>query len=356
MLPRISISKDTLVSIALMVGALAVVIGLSIFFGHTKSRPAAAPRDVIKAADEHSAAARNDSLIVEPDAGMEPVLSAIRAATSSVDAVMYEINDQDIEQALADAQTRGVAVRVLLNHGYLGKPSIKNASAYAYFTSHHVPVRWTSSSFALTHQKTLLVDKKVALILTFNFVPKYYKTSRDFGVVDPDAADVSAIASTFAADWTDTAKTDDPGDDLVWSPNSKDALLSFIGTAKKTLEVYNEEMADQDIIQALMAASQRGAAVEIIMAYSSKWKDAFSELSNAGVQIHVYKRKRPLYIHAKAMVADNTYVFVGSENFSSNSLLKNRELGLIISSPILAHSLLATFKTDWANALPYSSP
>jgi cardiolipin synthase len=354
---RIRLEKNTLLSILLMGGAFMLVVGISLSLNFFKKGPALSTpsRDVLKAADEHRAAAAGDKLIVEPQDGLEPLTSLIRGATSSIDLVMYELNDPGIEQALADAKGRGVAVRVLLNQGYFGKASIKNAAAYRYLESHQVAVHWTPSAFALTHEKSILVDGKQALIMTFNLEPKYYSKSRDFGVIDVDPADMAAMTATFEADWQGVAKADSPGDDLIWSPNSKDALLSVVKTAKKSLVVYNEEMADQDIIQALGAAARRGVSVEILMAYSSKWKDAFTELTAEGVKIQIYKRKKPLYIHAKAIVADETYVFVGSENFSSNSLLKNRELGLLISNTKIANSLLKVFHSDLSSATTFTA-
>jgi phosphatidylserine/phosphatidylglycerophosphate/cardiolipin synthase-like enzyme len=54
------------------------------------------------------------------------------------------------------------------------------------------------------------------------------------------------------------------------------------------------------------------------------------------------------------LVADNTYLFLGSENFSSNSMLKNRELGLIISNTPIADTLETTFESDWNEATPFT--
>ncbi len=107
-----------------------------------------------------SAPAGSLSLITEPAAGVTPVLNLINTAKHSVDLVMYELEDPGIEQALVTAQSRGVKVRVLLNGGYYGKPEAiqPNQTAYNYLQNHHVPVHWTPKYFALTHQKTLVID------------------------------------------------------------------------------------------------------------------------------------------------------------------------------------------------------
>lgn len=290
------------------------------------------------------------TLITEPADGIAPVLSLITNAKKSIDLVMYDLEDIQVEDALIAAKTRGVAVRVLLNKGYYGAAPKANAAAYTYLAAHDVSVAWTSPTFALTHQKTLVVDGTQALIMTFNLNAKYYKTGRDFGVLDTDATDVQAIEDTFTSDWTGQTTTASSGNDLVWSPNSETTLVNFIGTATSSLFIYNEEMADSKITNALVDAAGRGVKVEIVMTYSSQWKKAFQKLAGAGVEIRTYKdsTKAPLYIHAKVIIADSRKAFLGSENFSAGSLLKNRELGIMVDDVKVISSLTDTFQEDFA--------
>src|SRR6202035_5276421 len=112
---------------------------------------------------------------------------------------------------------------------------------YAYYRSRGVPVRWTASHFALTHQKTLIVDGR-AYILTFNLTPQYYASSRDFGVIDTNAADDAAIEQTFDADGNAQPIAAPAGADLVWSPGSQPSQVALIESATGWLDIYNEEM------------------------------------------------------------------------------------------------------------------
>jgi len=293
------------------------------------------------------------SLITEPGAGIAPVLDMIENASTSIDLVMYQLEDTDVEQALADASARGVQVRVLLNEGYYGAAAKDNSDAYNFLTAHAVPVEWTPATFALTHQKTLVTDDKEALIMTFNFTPQYYSSSRDFGIIDTDLADVAAIEQTFNADWQDVPIDAPQGDDLLWSPGSEPETLALINAATSTLQIYNEEMADGAVTSALEAAAERGVRVEVLMTYATDWKDSFQALKAAGVLVRTYAATAPLYIHAKMILADNATAFVGSENFSSSSLDHNRELGLVLEDPGVINQLNAQFTQDWAGARPY---
>jgi len=300
-----------------------------------------------------SAPAGTLSLITEPEDGTATVLALIKNARSSIDVVMYEFQDKVIADALITAEKRGVTVRVILDQGYFGKEEKMNEPSYAYLASSGVPVHWAPNYFALTHQKTLIVDGQEALIMTFNLTPQYYATGRDFGVVDTDANDVGAIEDTFTADWNSQKIIPDNGDDLVWSPNSAPDTLMIINSARKELDIYNEEMADSRVVDALILAEQRGVDVKVVMTYATAWKPAFAELKSAGVQLHLFHGEKGVYIHAKMILADDSTAFLGSENFSHTSLDQNRELGIFLSDPSIISSLVSTFSTDWQNAKEY---
>ncbi len=78
---------------------------------------------------------------------------------------MYEDSDTQLDAALVVDEQRGVAVRVLLNGGYYGHGFPQDQAAYDYLKAHGVPVRWTPSYFALTHQKTPVADGRSGHIL-----------------------------------------------------------------------------------------------------------------------------------------------------------------------------------------------
>ncbi len=292
-------------------------------------------------------------LITEPRDGIAPVLSAVEGARHRVEMVMYEDSDQRLDTALAEDEHQGVAVRVLLDGGYYGGGSSQNRAAYNYLKSQRVPVRWTPSYFALTHQKTVIVDGR-AYVLTFNLTPRYYASSRDFGIVDTIPADNAAIERTFGADWNARQIAPPDGADLVWSPGSQGTQVKLIRSATGWLDVYNEEMDSPAIESALEGDAGRGVNVRVSMTADPSWDSAFAELTAAGVHVHTYAPNAALYIHAK-MILTPARAFVGSQNFSETSMDKNRELGLIVSDATVRASLSRTFDSDYAHATPYAS-
>ena len=47
-------------------------------------------------------------LIVEPDAGIAPVITAIKRATKSIDILIFRCDREELTRALKDAVTRGI--------------------------------------------------------------------------------------------------------------------------------------------------------------------------------------------------------------------------------------------------------
>jgi phosphatidylserine/phosphatidylglycerophosphate/cardiolipin synthase-like enzyme len=296
------------------------------------------------------------SLITEPNAGMGPIFSLLASAQHSVDVVMYELVDPRAEAILTSDAARGVRVRVLLDKQY---EASANAAAFSYLSNHGVEVHWASSRFSLTHEKAAVIDDRTALVMTLNLVARDYASTRDFAVVDSQPLDVAAIESVFSEDWTNTSGSAPTGEDLVWSPGAETALVKLIGSATRSLLVENEEMSDPYITAPLEAAARRGIVVDVVMTRSSSWSSAFDALTRAGVHVRTYSPSASLYIHAKVIVADaadsHGTAFVGSQNFSIESLIYNRELGLITANAVIVHGLAGTVASDFASATPWSA-
>ena len=176
------------------------------------------------------------SLMTEPAAGYSWVNSAISGARSTLELVMYELSDTTIEGDLVAAAARGVSVKVLLDQHF---EQSANQAAYNYLSANGVMVAWANQSTTF-HQKTLCVDGSTCWIMTGNFTPQYYSTSRDFVVVDTQPDDVAAITSTFLSDFGGGLPTSAPsGNDLLWSPGSEPATVALINSAKQSLLIEN---------------------------------------------------------------------------------------------------------------------
>jgi cardiolipin synthase len=55
-------------------------------------------------------------LIVQPDAGIAPIVTAIKQARKSIDVLIFRLDRFEISRALESAVARGVRVRALTAH------------------------------------------------------------------------------------------------------------------------------------------------------------------------------------------------------------------------------------------------
>jgi len=289
------------------------------------------------------------ALMVEPGDGYRSVDLMIAGARRSVDMSMYELADAHTQALLIADARRGVSVRVLLDRAYHG--ASVNQAAFAQLHRAGVSVRWAPER-TLLHQKTVTTDDTASAILTGNLTSRYYPTTRDFAVIDRRPGSVAAITSVFAGDWRGESVRPGPAvAGLVWSPGATPALIGLADAARRTLLVENEEMASTPVEAALEAAARRGVDVEVVLHPGAAGDTAIDALTGAGVRVATSPGP-PLapYPHAKAMVADGTTAFVGSQNFSTAGLDHNRELGLITDDPTVVGRLWRALLGDLSQA------
>ncbi|RNI17975.1 hypothetical protein EFY87_18750 [Flexivirga caeni] len=291
-------------------------------------------------------------MVTLPDQGESAIYNFVNSATTSIDITIYELRDTTLVNDLVAKEKAGVKVRVIFD----AQHSSIDGPAYTALQNAGAGVTYSSSAFTYTHQKTITVDDRESYISTGNFDTTYYATSRDFGVFDTNQADVSAIESVFNADYAKHSITPSDGADLVWSPtDSQSQLLALINSAKTSLDIEQEEFEDPTLVNAVVAAAQRGVAVRVVAENEDNANTTeLNEVTAAGGQVKTYTSSTGYYIHAKAIVVDdgtaNQRVFLGSENFSNNSLNDNRELGLIVSDTGVINGVEQAFDNDFGGS------
>jgi len=284
-------------------------------------------------------------LIVEPDQGRKPILDVLQQAHTAIDLAMYGFTDPELMQALIQAKEQGKKVRILLQH-YPYRSLNENQLAIQRFTDSHVDLTFAPGSFYLLHQKTLLLDQREVLVLSFNFTRAAFKNERNFGLLLRDPEQVQEIQRVFNADW-ENKKTVPQLETLVWSPdNSREKIINLINSSQSEVKVYAQGLTDYQVLGALSAAAHRGVKVQVLtsgLRPGKKW----DYLQNAGVVLAEDKR---LIIHAKVIVVDKKQALLGSINFTAPSLDNNRELSILLTDPKPLKALLKVFEQDWADS------
>jgi len=95
----------------------------------------------------------------------------------------------------------------------------------------------------------------------------------------------------------------------------------------------------------LIQKAEQNIDINIILADTAQEdnKNEIEKLKKLWVKIKLIKTPK---IHAKAILVDKTYLFMWSENFSTYSLDKNREIWLIIKDKVNISKFIDIFKKD----------
>ena len=135
------------------------------------------------------------------------------------------------------------------------------------------------------------------------------------------------------------------------TPAERFLALSIAG-ARKTLYISNSYFVPgENFMQLLIAAARRGVDVRVITVskktdVKTTWyagRTYYEDLLQAGVKIYEYQ---PTMMHAKTMVVDGLWSYVGSMNFDNRSLSFNDESILVALDSGIGAQMDSIFMND----------
>ena len=293
-------------------------------------------------------------LIVLPDDTAKAILDPINAATQSLNIRMFLFTDPTLLNAVIAAKHRGVKVRVMLNPARRdGKTD--NEEARKVLTAGGVEVRDSSAAFALTHQKSMVIDHTSGFVESLNWETRDLTETRDYAVVTTDKVEVAEMVNCFDADWKHRP-FHAPDSKLIWCPNNgRERIAAFINSAKETLWLQNERYQDTVIIERLVRAVNRGVRVHIMARPAHKMKanklvegiGGLRIMHDVGAKVHTLRHMK---LHGKMLLADKERAIVGSINLTPGSFDARRELAIETDAKHVVERLVHVSHHDWENS------
>jgi cardiolipin synthase A/B len=275
------------------------------------------------------------SLIVQPDDGIGPVISAIENAKSSIDIGIFRLDRGDVAKALRSAVARGVPVRTLIAHTNSGGSGrLRKLERDLLKTG--ASVRRTDDDLCRYHNKILIVDRATLYVLGFNYTAQDVNESRSFGVVTRKRKLVQEAIKLFDADSLRKPYTPGPRAFVVSPENSRERLAAFLRGARKELRVYDPRLTDPAMIRILQGRVRAGVSVRILGKVGKRGADLVSE-KLSGRRLHV-----------RAIVRDGRRAFVGSQGLRKVELDGRREVGVIVKDPKVVARIAEVFEADWS--------
>src|SRR4051812_24483406 len=225
-------------------------------------------------------------LLVQPDAGIEPVLRAVKSARKAIDILIFRLDRGDLVAALRSAQSRGVNVRALIAHTNRGgEKSLRKLEMRLLDAG--LTVTRTAGELRRYHGKMMIIDQRVLHLYGFNFTSLDIHRSRSFGVTTGNHALVREALKLFEADSARQAYTPGYSRFIVSPENSRERLSEFIKGAHSQLLIYDPQVSDSAMLRLLVERAKAGVDVRIIGKLTQKEPGEVTAEKYPGKRLHV---------------------------------------------------------------------
>lgn len=297
------------------------------------------------------------SLLVFPDDTVQIILDAIDNAEKSIRIKMFIFSDPNLINAVIAAHKRGLDIKVMLNPARRNGEE-ENEETRTLLAKAGIEVKDSNPFFGLTHEKSMVIDEKIAFIKSLNWETKNLTETRDYAIITSHPFEVEEIILCFESDWNRKEFNPGEGARLIWcSSNGRDRIARFIDDAKHTLFVQNERFQDLIIIERLVRAASRGVKLHIMVRPPHTLKKekliegvgGLRIMDDLGIKIH---KLRHLKLHGKMLLADGCRAIIGSINLTPGSFDDRRELAIEVHDPEIVERLKKIAHLDWENSHP----
>ncbi len=275
---------------------------------------------------------------------LDDLIYKINNAKNKVFVEVYMLTETRIQKALVNAKNRWLDVKVILEKNPYKSPWL-NKKAFNFLKSRWVDVVYSNpNNFSLNHSKMIIIDNDVFLS-TWNFTYSTFTKNREFMLFINNKDIYSSLNKIFLWDYK-WIKTYIYNNNLVISPNySRIKLEKLLLSAHKIIKLYFPYLEDEKLEKILISKVKKWINIKLITwIYSSKDSDIINKFRKNWIYVKVLKEPK---IHAKAILVDNTYLYIGSINFSRYSLDTNREIWIIFKNNFVVNKFLKVFLTDF---------
>ncbi len=137
------------------------------------------------------------NLLVSPINARVKLLALIASAKSSIQIENEEMQDVQIEDALAQAARRGVSIQIVLPAPTGGNDA--NAAGVSLLRKAGISVRGDTQYYI--HAKLILIDQTRAYVGSENISTASLDDNRELGLIVADPATINTLATTFRSDY-----------------------------------------------------------------------------------------------------------------------------------------------------------
>ncbi|TXT55869.1 MAG: hypothetical protein BAJATHORv1_30252 [Candidatus Thorarchaeota archaeon] len=338
----------------------------------------------------------NVTTFVSPDGSKDALWHFLNSAEESIYVEIYGINNPYILELIHELHDTKptLEMKFLLGWNSLGYTS-ENDYVANNLTNLGYEVKWTNDAeFTFAHQKFVIIDNETTIIHSGNWAKTSFpepdnKANREWSIAMTDTQVTDFYRSVFDYDWGNGIDYDSgahgTGSPLTYTGTSStysnpfatagtfsgamnvtpivspdtslQGILYCINAAQATLDIQipyftsvGDEGAVDQIIEAILAAKDRGVTVRVISEEEKDWIEIEEIFLEHDIPIVWQDTRWFTANHNKGIIVDGRMVLVSSINYSDGSITENREAGVIIENEDVAQWYLDVFDFDWAIA------
>ena len=269
-------------------------------------------------------------LLVQPEDGVTAIVQGIDGAKQSVDILIFRFDHREVEQALLRAAGRGVRVRALIAYTNRGGEKHLRALEMRLLGAGIIVAR-SADNLVRYHGKMIIIDERQLYVLAFNFTYLDMEHSRSFGVVLKDPKLVCEGVKLFEADILRQPYLPGHPALLVSPQNARTELATFLEGAKKELLIYDPNISDSAMLRLLSEKSKAGVEIKIL---------------GGAAKMRAHKLPH-IRLHARVIIRDGSFVFIGSQSLRTLELDGRREVGAVFQDTRSAGRVAKIFRNDW---------
>lgn len=296
--------------------------------------------------------------------GLDEKLTAlINTARSSVDIAIYQLDLQNVTQALLDASRRGVAVRVVTDVDIL-EDSKENRS-FKELENGGIRVVGGNPN-AIMHDKFVVIDRAIVWTGSWNFTDNDTYRYNNNGVLIQSRELAHNYTVTFEKMFTERKFSgarkasgtvqrltiEGAAIENYFAPEDKVSgkIIARVKQATQSIDLLAFSFTDDGIGQAILERAKSGVLVRGVFEKtgSETQYSEYGRMRKAGLD--VWQDGNPYLMHHKVIIVDGKTVILGSYNFSANADTENDENLLIVDETEFAESFEAEFTRIYEQA------
>lgn len=201
----------------------------------------------------------------------------------------------------------------------------------------------------------IMTFSKRLLTLAFSGLLAAPMVTAQAGTISATVPSVKPVLTT-----TTTTTTLMPTIRVGFSPEgtASELVLDVINNAKYSIRMVSYIMTSPDIVNALIAAKQRGVNILVVADYNvnqsrEKSQECLKALLRAGIPVRVTSAYRSL--HDKVIIADKNTVQTGSFNYAFSAFSMNSENVVVITdAPDVTARFMELWRSRWYSGVNYS--